>query len=283
MLRNTKDKRKTSMEVTKMQNNTSRENTPNGLNHLIKTLSEDLRFDGRKKDELRDIQIEVNVTATAEGSAIVTAGDCKVMAGVKLSLGTPYSDSPDEGVLMVGCELLPMAHPKIEQGPPSIDAIEIGRVIDRGIRESHSFDTKQLCVTPGEKVWIVSVDIVPLNHDGNIIDLGSLAALAALQATKFPVIKEDGTVDYHEKTDKGLDMQKLPIPVTVCKVGDHLIVDPTKIEEDLIEARLTITSLEDEYICSLQKGGNVPITVEEVEEMFNIAVEKGKELRALLN
>jgi exosome complex component RRP42 len=37
---------------------------------------------------------------------------------------------------MVGCELLPISHPSIESGPPGIDAIEIGRVIDRGIRES---------------------------------------------------------------------------------------------------------------------------------------------------
>ena len=259
-----------------------RENSPNGLNHFIRAVKENVRFDGRERDTFRDIIIETDVTSTAEGSAIVTAGDAKVMAGVKLSLGTPYPDSPDEGVLMVGCELLPMAHQTIEQGPPSIKAIEIGRVIDRGIRESHAFDTKQLCVTPGEKVWIVSVDIVPLNDDGNIIDLGALAALAALKTTKFPLVKEDGSVDYHEKTDKGLVMNKLPIPVTVCKVGGELIVDPSRIEEDLIEARLTVTTTEDENIVSLQKGGETPISVEEVEKMFLLAVEKGKDLRSKL-
>ncbi len=259
-----------------------RENSPNGLNHFIRAVKENVRFDGRGRNDFRDITIETNVTSTAEGSAIVTAGDAKVMAGVKLSLGTPYPDSPDEGVLMVGCELLPMAHSSIEQGPPSIKSIEIGRVIDRGIRESHAFDTKQLCVVPGEKVWIVSVDIVPLNDDGNIIDLGAIAALAALKTTKFPLVKDDGSVDYHEKTEKGLVMNKLPIPVTVCKVGDELILDPSRIEEDLIEARLTITSIEDGSVCSLQKGGSVPISVEEVEKMFDLAIEKGSELRSLL-
>lgn len=257
----------------------NKDNTPNGINHLIKALKENIRYDGRSKTDFRDITIETNVSSTAEGSAIVTAGNCKVMAGVKLSLGTPYSDSPDEGVLMVGCEMLPMAHETIEGGAPKIDSIEIGRVIDRGIRESHAFDTKQLCVTPGEKVWIVSVDIVPLSHDGNIIDLGSLAALAALKSAKFPSIKEDGNADYKHLTDKGLTMNKLPIPVTIVKIGSELIVDPTKIEEDLLQARLTVTSLEDGNLCSLQKGGETPLSVEEIESIFDLAIEKGKELR----
>lgn len=256
---------------------------PNSKGHLAQALTADVRYDGRKKIAFRDITVETNVTSTAEGSAIVTAGNCKVMAGVKLSLGTPYPDSPNEGVLMVGCEMLPMAHNSIESGPPRIDAIETGRVIDRGIRESHAFDTKQLCVEPGEKVWIVSVDIVPMNHDGNLIDLGALAALAALQATKFPAIKEDGNVDYKTLTDSPLQMEKLPVPVTVCKVGDELFVDPTKDEEDVIDARLTVTTLGDGRICSLQKGGEVPFTIEEVEQAFQTSLDLGKDLRAKLN
>ena len=263
--------------------NQRQQNTPNSVEHLLKALKANIRYDGRKKDEFREVTIETSITSTAEGSAKVTCGDTTVIAGVKLSIGTPYSDSPDEGVLMVGCELLPVAHKTIESGPPSINAIEIGRVIDRGIRESHSFDTKQLCIEKGAKVWIVSVDVVPLNHDGNLIDLGSLAALAALKATRFPKIDEDGKVDYHELTDKGLEMTKQPMPVTVCKVGGELFVDPLKEEEDLIEARITISSLDNEYICSLQKGGDSTFTTEELATAFDMAVKAGGDLRKKLN
>lgn len=264
-----------------MNNHTRDNNRPNSKGHLIKALQADVRYDGRKKEDFRDISIEVDVTSTGEGSAIVKAGDCEVMAGVKLSLGTPYADSPDEGVLMVGCELLPMAHGSIEMGPPGIDAIEIGRVIDRGIRESHAIDVKQLCIEKGEKVWMVSVDIVPINHNGNLIDLGSLAALAALKATKFPPIV-DGKVDYKEKTDKGLEIAKQPIPVTVCKVGNELFVDPSFDEEQLVEARITITSLDEEKICSLQKGGDHSFNTEELATAFDLAVKVGAQLRSKL-
>ena len=252
---------------------------PGSAGHLHKALTADVRYDGRKKMDFREITIQTNVSATAEGSAIVTAGNCKVMAGVKISLGTPYPDSPDQGTLMVGCELLPLAHKSIETGPPSIDSIEIARVIDRGIRESHAFDAKKLCITKGEKVWTVSVDIVPINHDGNIIDLGALAALAALKVTKFPTVKEDGSVDYKNLSDKPLEMEKNPLPITVCKIRDQLFLDPLKDEEDLIDARITITCLDEEHICSLQKGGDESFTIEELDQAFDMALKASTDLR----
>lgn len=256
----------------------NKQNTPNSEEHLIRSLEADIRYDGRKKDEFRNLEIETNITTTGEGSARVKLGDCEVIAGVKLSLGTPYSDSPDQGVLMVGCELMPMAHPSLESGPPSITAIEISRVIDRGIREGHAIDTKQLCIEAGEKVWIVSVDIVPLNHDGNLIDIGSIAAMAALKTTRFPEIK-DGKADYKKLSDKKIDINETPIAITVCKVGNQLFIDPTKEEEDNIQARITVTSLDSDRICSLQKGGANSFSIEEIGQAFDIATKASEELR----
>lgn len=251
------------------------------VTHLQAALEKDIRYDGRKKTEFREIKIETNLYATAEGSAKVTCGDCEVIAGVKLSLGTPFSDTPDAGVLMVGCELLPIAHESIESGPPGINAIEIGRVIDRGIRESKAFDVKKLCITAGEQVWMVSVDIVPLNHDGNIIDLGALAAISALKTTKFPQLV-DGKVDYKKPSKESLVLDQEPIPVTVCKIGKELFVDPTKVEEDQLDARITVTVLKDGNICSLQKGGECGFTIEELDKAFDLAVKTSKELRKKL-
>lgn len=256
-------------------------NAPNSKEHIIKALEAEIRYDGRKKEEFRKIEIETDVAITGEGSARVKVGDCEVIAGVKLSVGTPYSDSPDEGVLMVGCELIPMAHPSLENGPPSIESIEIGRVIDRGIREGHCIDPKQLCIEAGEKVWIVSVDVVPLNHDGNLIDVGGLAAMAAIKATRFPEI-ENGVVNYKKLTDKKLEINEYPIPVTVCKIGDQLFIDPTKVEEEAIEARVTITSLDENRICSLQKGGDKSFSIEELGQAFDIASKAATELRKSL-
>lgn len=263
-------------------NNNDDGNVPNSKEHFMKSLEEDVRYDSRGKHDFRDIKIETEMFNTAEGSAKVTCGDTEVLAGVKLSLGTPFPDRPDEGVLMVGCELLPIAHPSIESGPPSIDAIEIGRVIDRGIRESGAVDVKKLCLEEGEKVWMISIDIVPLNHDGNIIDLGGIAALAALKTMKFPEVV-DGAIDHKHSSGQGVELNEMPVPVTVCKVGDHFIVDPSKTEEDLIDARVTVTSLDGKRVCSLQKGGDVGMTLDEIKQAFDLALEKAQGLREKLD
>jgi len=255
-------------------------NLSSDKSHLTKALASDVRYDGRKKDDFRDIKIEFGVSNTADGSAKITCGDTEIIIGVSLSVGAPFPDRPDEGALMVSAELLPIAHSSIESGPPGIDAIEISRVIDRGIRESGAINVKDLCIVPGEKVWIVSVDVVPINHDGNIIDIGSIGAIAAIKETLYPSLTEDNKADYKHKSDKKLELVHTPIPITVCKIGDQLFIDPSKTEEENIDARITVTVLEDEKICSLQKGGEIGFTVDELEQAFDLAVKKSQELQA---
>ncbi|MFT4313056.1 MAG: RNA-binding protein, partial [Candidatus Woesearchaeota archaeon] len=186
-------------------------------NHLQKAIDANIRYDGRERETFRPIEITYGVSSTAEGSAKVKIGDTEVIAGVKLEVGTPYPDMPKSGNLMVDVQLLPLSSEKFEQGPPSIDAIEIARVTDRGIRESKCVDMEELCIVEGEKVWVVSVDISTINVDGNLFDAVSLAAMAALKNTVFPKIEKDGSVNFKEKSKKSLPLQKVPIVVTVYR------------------------------------------------------------------
>ena len=249
--------------------------------HIEVSLNKDLRFDERKKSEYREITIEPGVSKNAEGSARVKVGETEVIAGIKLEIGKPYPDQPDQGSMMIGAELLPMSSPDFESGPPGIKAIELARVVDRGIRESKAIDTKKLCVEVGEKAWIIVIDICSINDAGNLMDTSALAVLAALKNTKFPKY-EDGVIDYKTKTDKVLPILHEPIAVTVIKIGNHFIVDPTTEEEKFIEARLTVTFMKDGRICAMQKGGATPLTEEEISQMIDFAKEKSEELRKKL-
>lgn len=248
---------------------------------LLKSLKEGIRFDGRKLDEYRPINIEVNTSNTAEGSATVTIGDTKMMAGIKLSVGTPYSDTPDAGTLMVDMELTPLASQEFESGPPSIEAIELARVTDRAIRESDSINTKKLCITKGEAVWMVSVDLSPMNAFGNLFDAAALAGVVALKNTKMPELDGD-VVNYSKETKKGLPLNELPISVTVIKIGDYLLVDPLPEEESCLDARLTVASLKDGTICAMQKGGEQPLSIEFVDKMVDMSLKAAKDLRKLV-
>lgn len=256
------------------------------MNQLLRTKIEslaeiDLRLDGRKLTEFREpIEITYDVSSTAEGSAQVKIGGTIVIAGVKLSIEKPFPDNPNEGSLMVNSEMLPISNPEFESGPPNIDSIELSRVVDRSLRESKAIDFKELGIESGEKAWFISVDIMPLNDEGNLFDAAAIAALAAILNARFP--EYDGTnIDYHKKTDKKVPIKKLPLGITIVKIKDKYFVDP-KIEElKVMDARLTVGSTEDGMLCALQKGGEKPLTETELMEMIDLGIEKAKEIRRL--
>lgn len=241
------------------------------------------RHDGRKFDEYRQpILVEYGVSAkSAEGSARVTMGDTIVVAGVKIEFGQPYPDTPDEGSIMVSAEMLPMSSPEYESGPPGIEAIELARVVDRGIRESKALDFKKLCVRAGEKMWIVMIDIYPINAAGNMFDIAALAALAALKNARFPKVVDDKVV-YKDLSDEPMPMSFMPVSCTVHKIGDKFLVDPTRDEELAADARLTVAFTEKGEVCAMQKGGEKPLMHNEVFAMVDLAAVKASELRKCL-
>jgi len=247
-------------------------------NHVLDFLEKGFRFDGRKPLDYRKITVDYGISKSAEGSARVKIGETEVLAGVKLSVEKPYPDRPDEGTIMVNAELLPLSSPEFESGPPGIQAVELARVVDRGIRESKAIDFKKLLIKKGEEAWIVNIDIITINDAGNLLDAASLAALAAIKDSKMPKYK-DGVIDYKEKSKNTIPLEKEPIEVTVIKIGDHFIVDPLPEEEKVLDGRLTVASTKDGKICALQKGGLSPLTQEEIIKMIDIALDKTKDIR----
>ncbi|MFH0832977.1 MAG: exosome complex protein Rrp42 [Candidatus Aenigmatarchaeota archaeon] len=251
---------------------------------LIREMAEKgVRIDNRKFDLYRKIKIEKGVISSAEGSARVEIGNTKVIAGIKMDIGEPYSDTPDEGVMSVGAEFVPLASPEFESGPPGAAAIELARVVDRAIRESKCIDFKKLAIDK-EHVWMVFVDIDILDDDGNLIDASGLAAIAALMNARIPEIGEEFKINYEKKT-KPLPIEGIPVSTTVAKIDGKLLVDPCLVEFEALDSRLTVGTVEKKdgvYMCSMQKGGSTGLTLEEIDEMIALAIEKGNELRELL-
>lgn len=246
--------------------------TPKPTVERIKSyLREGKRFDGRALDEYRDLVVENNVSKKAEGSVRVKLGKTEVIGGVKVKVAEPYPDNPNEGNLMVGVNIEPMSSPRYELGPAEIGAIELSRVIDRGIREGGVVDLSQLAIKEGEKVWNLFVDIYTINDDGNLMDASGIAALAALMDAKLPKYDEKNDEVLYGQPDKDLPLNETKLfPITFRKIGDQLVVDPTKEEEDSSEGRLTI-GVSNDQISSMQKGDIASFSEEEVMKSVEIA------------
>jgi len=132
-------------------------------------------------------------------------------------------------------------------------------------------------------VFVVFVDVYVLNHDGNLIDASAIAALAALiNAKMFKYTVEDCKI-VKKPGYNPLPVVDYPIAVTFAKIGNNLILDPGLDEEQVMDARLTITMDKDGNICALQKGGGGGFfTKDEVFEAAKIASKKTAELRKIV-
>jgi exosome complex component RRP42 len=240
------------------------------------------RMDGRGLEDYREIVVRTGVMDKSEGSAEVKLGKTWVVVGVKVGVGTPFEDTPDVGVLMCNAEFTPVAHPTFEPGPPDEESIELARVVDRGLRSAEILDFKKLALVPGKQVHLVHVDLYVLNYDGNLIDASALAAIAALKTAVKPVYKvKEGEAELTEKTEP-LKVLREPVAVTMVKIGDSLIVDPSADEEDVMDLRLTITMDEEGNICTIQKSGTEGLTMDDIKKATQIASQKAAENRKLI-
>jgi exosome complex component RRP42 len=250
---------------------------------ITQMIDKEKRMDGRELRDYREMKIEQGIIERAEGSARVLLGKTEVVVGVKIEMGEPFPDTPNEGVLTVNAELTPIASPIFEAGPPDEDSIELARIVDRGIRESKAIDTEKLVIEPGKKVFVVFVDVYVLNHDGNLIDTSALAAVAALLNTKMANYEvKEGEVKIKPGYEK-LPINKRPITVTIAKIGNKLIVDPLLEEEQIMDARISMAIDDDGHICAIQKGGSGYFEPNQVLEAAKIVEQKAKEIRKKLN
>lgn len=277
-------------------------------NYLQKLAEQNKRSDGRQFNDYRPVSIEPGVISKAEGSARVKIGNTQVVAGIKMDMGEPYPDTPDAGVMTTAAELIPLASPDFEAGPPRENAIELARVVDRGIRESNVIELEKLCLEPGEKIWVVFIDIHIIDYDGNLFDAASLAALAALYDARMPIDRleeedrkayikklEDFGIKPVEETVKNkagdeekvmsyyIPMREPPISCTFVKFNDAVVVDPSLDEEEIAEARLTVATDSNGSIRAMQKGLNGSFTLEEIKKIIKDSLITGEALRKQLN
>ncbi|MGB9732853.1 MAG: exosome complex protein Rrp42 [Candidatus Micrarchaeia archaeon] len=234
---------------------------------------------GRNLMDYRDISIVTGLIPNAEGSAEVNLGSTKVLVGVKLDVDEPMPDKPNEGNIITSAELLPLASAEYDIGPPSPEAIELARVVDRGIRAAGVIDTESLFISEG-KVWSVFIDIYIMNYDGNLFDASTLAAVAALKGTRMPKYENDAVI--REGKLSKLKTNNIVTSCTYAKIGSKIILDPDGDEESVMDARLTIAN-DESYIRAMQKGLSGSFNEHELEMLVDTTFEKSKFLRSILN
>ncbi|GMH00028.1 hypothetical protein Nepgr_001867 [Nepenthes gracilis] len=258
--------------------------TVNEKKFIETALLSDLRVDGRRPFDYRRLTIKFG---REDGAAEVQLGHTHVMGVVTAQLAQPYQDRPNEGTLSIYTEFSPMADPSFEAGRPGESAVELGRIIDRGLRESRAVDTESLCVLSGKLVWAIRIDLHILDNGGNLVDAANTAALASLLTFRKPDCSlggEDGQeVIVHPpevREPLPLIIHHLPIAVTFAFFGDEniVVIDPTHYEEAIMRGRMTATLNTNGDVCAIQKPGGVGVMQSVVLQCLRIASVKASEI-----
>ncbi|XP_029296200.1 exosome complex component RRP45 [Cottoperca gobio] len=253
---------------------------------LLKAIEEKKRLDGRQTYDYRKMKITFG---TDYGCCFVDLGKTRVMAQVSGELVAPKENRPNEGIMFFNIELSPMASPAFEQGRQSELSVKLNRQLERCLRNSKCIDTESLCVVSGEKVWQIRVDVHMLNHDGNLMDAASIAAITALCHFRRPDVGIQGdevTVYTPEERDPiPLSIYHMPVSVSFSffQQGTYLLVDPCEREERVMDGLLMIAMNKHREICSIQSSGGIMLLKEQVMRCSKIASVKVSEITELIS
>lgn len=222
-------------------------------NFINTAIQEKTRLDGRNLFEARPVDIYFG---SNWGSCIVSLGKTRVVAQVSCDIQQPKASRPNEGTIFINVELNSIAAQHLESNRQSEAAILINRQLEKCIKDSRCIDLESLCIVADKKVWNLRLDINILNHDGNLIDCASIAALAALMHFHRPDVTSTGTNiiihPFNEKDPLPLTLFFLPVCVSFITFESGVtVMDPTYMEERVGVAQLTLGVNSYAELCSL--------------------------------
>lgn len=253
---------------------------------VLKSIAEGKRLDGRGIYDYRRIKLK---TGPDYGQAEVQLGKTRVLCQVTCEPVVPPPDQPTEGYVFFNTELSQMASPAFERGRTSDLHVEIGRIIERGFRESRAIETEGLCIVAGKKVWAIRTDLTVLDYCGNAVDCLTVAAAAALRHFRRPevtAVGEEATIhslDEREPVPLAIHHNPMTVSFAFFHQGKHMVVDPSLAEERAADGVMTITMNAHKEICGLQKTGRVALDMDQMLRCVQVAQVKAVELLEVVN
>ncbi|XP_058809162.1 exosome complex exonuclease RRP42 [Phymastichus coffea] len=261
---------------------------------ILHGVDANFRNDGRCRIDYRSMELETKLMDQVHGSSRIRIGNTDVLVGVKVEIDTPYPDNPYEGKIEFFVDCSANATPIFEGKGGEDLANEISNVLALAYQSPEALDLSQLSILPHKKCWKLFVDILILECGGNLFDAVALAVKAALFSTEIPKVKaatlDGGEADIALSDDIyesiKLNTTNCPLLVTLCKIGDNCVVDPSSEEEMCSSASTVISVMPNGKISSIIKigyGSLQPSTLSKTLEMgTNIGIRLNESLISAL-
>jgi len=210
------------------------------------------RVDGRQLDELRPIKLEVGILSSADGSAYIEQGKCKILAAVygPREAHPKHLALPDRALLQCRYHMAPFSVEERKSPAPSRREVELSKVIRESLEPAVFL----------EYYPRASIDlfIEVLQADGGTRCAGITVAALAL-------------------ADAGIPMKDLVVACAAGKADGKLVLDLCDSEDKLGEADVPVAFMPTlDAITLLQMDGN--LTLEEFEQAVNLALTGCKQI-----
>ena len=256
--------------------------------YVLHGVQDDVRVDGRSRMDMRPLKFETELVTHANGSAHLRLANTDVLVGVKaeLDLEGQIEDGRLPMEFFVDCSA--NATPDFEgRGGDSL-AIELSRTLSKAYCDRKVFNYDLLKADTFS--WILYVDILILEVGGNLYDTVSMAVKAALHSTIIPkvsVATVDGGKPELEITDDPQDGHRLqvinsPILVTMCRIGNYCVIDPTPEEEACSTSSLVLGVTPEGKITTVKKSGPGAFNMDTLCRAMQDAQETGVKIQAVL-
>ncbi len=166
-----------------------------------------MRLDQRRPDQLRVVRIEPNYLATAEGSALIEAGNTRVLCTASIEESVPqFQRGSGRGWITAEYSMLPRATVtrtprEVTRGRPSGRTHEIQRLIGRSLRAVVDMDKL------GERSVLIDCDV--LQADGGtrtaaITGAYVAMAIAIQRLVAFGTLRSSPLRDHVAATSAGI-------------------------------------------------------------------------------
>lgn len=222
----------------------------------IELIKDGKRLDGRLPGDLRDIKILTNVVKNAQGSAYIEWGNNKIIAAIHgPNEALPrHTANPNKAVVKCRYMMAPFSSSE-EHGRSGMNrrAIEISKVTGEVFENVILLDQ-----FPGTEI---SIYVEVLQSDGGTRAAGITCAAVALATS-------------------GIPMKDMPYSVSAGKVGETVILDLNKVEDNYSDADMPVAVLpRSNEVVLLQMDGS--LTKKQYSEAMSLIFESGKKISKL--
>ncbi|RMX40916.1 hypothetical protein pdam_00017663, partial [Pocillopora damicornis] len=244
---------------------------------IVNGVEQDFRSDGRSCHDYRHFEVETGIVSNTSGSARLRLSTTDILVGVKAEIGEPHLEKPNYGYIEFFVDCSANASPEFEgRGGDELGAM-LAKSLEKAYNHKSAIDLESLCILPGKQCWVLYIDALVLECGGNLFDC---------VIPNVSVSMEEGGEELEISDDphdcRRLDVNSIPVTVTMSKIGHRHVVDASLQEEACSLAQLLVSVNGDNNICAMQKVGQGALDPDSIFEMTETASSVGKSLNKAL-